>query len=549
MNNTLLASERARDLPEHLEMGSGTPDPGGDATPVRHLQILVLAIVVLIGLLHLSQPFYDDPAFFTIGAQGISKGEILYRDFWDIKQPGIFAFYLAGGKVFGFDEVGEHAFELLYLIGLSLVLMRTMKKYYRPRWVAAVCPLLTVGVYYGVSGIHHLGQVEGLVGFPMFLCLWFAYSSTEPGKARMVPLFLSGIMGGFVLLLKLIFLPIVAAFWLTTIVYVLKKEPQRRLAQAVRYLAAVSGGLLIPLFIVAVYFARVGALGIMLYTCFSYPVRAVATLPHLGPGHLLSGLEWFVSHFAPLLGLGFVGAAASLSRRKDLLTFYLAVWFVFGAAVILVQRVSWHQYHYMLLCVPAGLLAAKGIEVLWQELKEPEPGTTWYRQRNHVLVLGLVLLFSPLIGSLLIKSFVLARYHFAIHKQERLAYQSDRYLYPDSFYPSTLAETEFLSHGDALPGDIAVVGNPMFYLLSGRHPATGYNAGFENFLPEQWKAFAEELAKSPPPYIFIANSQDYRELVEKASPQTVELIRRRYAVLHTSDAGTWYRLLPGSPEV
>jgi hypothetical protein len=245
--------------------------------------------------------------------------------------------------------------------------------------------------------------------------------------------------------------------------------------------------------------------------------------------------------------LGFVGAVASLSRRKEMLTVYLASWFVFGAAVILVQRVSWHQYHYMLLCVPAGLLGVKGIEVLWQEFKEPEPGTIWYRQRNRVLVLGLALLFSPLIGSLLIKSFVLARYRFAIHQEERRAYQGDRYLYPDSFYPSTIAETEFLSHASALSGDIAVVGNPMFYLLSGRHPATGYNAGFENFLPEQWKAWGDELTKTPPPYIFIANSQGYRELVEQAAPQTAEFIRRRYVVLRTSDTGTWYQLIPSAP--
>ncbi len=525
-------------------MREETRDQGMDASPVRNLRLLVLGAIVVIGLLYLSQPFYDDPAFFTIGAQGISKGEILYRDFWDIKQPGIFAFYLAGGKLLGFNEVGEHAFELLYLVGLSLVLMRTMKKYYSSEWLASISPLLTVGVYYGVSGIHHLGQVEGLVGFPLFLCLWFAYTSIEPTKKRIVRLFLSGMMGGLALLLKLMFLPIVATFWLLTIVYALKREPQRKFTEAVCYVATVVCGLLLPIVVVVAYFARTSALGIMLYTCFSYPIHAMATLPHLGPGHLLSGLEWFVSRFAPLLALGLVGAVAALSRRQDLLTIYLAAWFAVGAAVILVQRVSWHQYHYMLLCVPAGLLAVKGIEVLWQEFKELEPGTSWYRRRSHVLVLGLVLLFSPIIGSLLIKSFVLAQYHFAIHKQQRLAYQGDRYLYPDSLYPSTIAETEFLSHAEALSGNIAVVGNPMFYFLSGRHPATGYNAGFENFLPEQWKAWGEELAKTPPPYIFIANSQGYRELVEHAAPQTAEFIKRRYGVLRTSNAGTWYQLKP-----
>ena len=53
------------------------------------LEILALAAVVLIGLVYVPHPFRDDQAFFTMGAWKISHGAMLYRDYWDIKQPGI----------------------------------------------------------------------------------------------------------------------------------------------------------------------------------------------------------------------------------------------------------------------------------------------------------------------------------------------------------------------------------------------------------------------------------------------------------------------------
>ena len=60
----------------------------------------VLAAVILVGLIHLPYPFDGDQALFTTGASKIYRGATLYRDFWDLKQPGIFGFYLLGGVLF-----------------------------------------------------------------------------------------------------------------------------------------------------------------------------------------------------------------------------------------------------------------------------------------------------------------------------------------------------------------------------------------------------------------------------------------------------------------
>src|ERR1044071_5583827 len=74
-------------------------------------QAVVLSAIVLIGVLYLAQPFYDDQALFVVGAQKMGQGQVLYRDYWDIKQPAVFLFYLLAGKCLGFTELGIHAFE------------------------------------------------------------------------------------------------------------------------------------------------------------------------------------------------------------------------------------------------------------------------------------------------------------------------------------------------------------------------------------------------------------------------------------------------------
>ena len=49
------------------------------------------------------------------------------------------------------------------------------------------------------------------------------------------------------------------------------------------------------------------------------------------------------------------------------------VLFTAGFAVILLQRLSWWEYQYLLLSVPVGILATKGIEILWVSLEARPP--------------------------------------------------------------------------------------------------------------------------------------------------------------------------------
>jgi hypothetical protein len=156
-----------------------------------------------------------------------------------------------------------------------------------------------------------------------------------------------------------------------------------------------------------------------------------------------------------------------------------------------------------------------------------------------------VLLFSPVLNSLLMKGLVLASYRFPfINQERRQRYQGDKFLYPDSLYPTAIQEVGFLSSPDSLQGEIYVAGSPMFYFLSGRHQAIALNSELDFFLPEQWQELEERLKRAKPAYIFVASF--YRDLFEKNTPGTVRFIAANYDVFRTSDKGTWY-VLTSSP--
>lgn len=497
------------------------------------LDVLVLSAIILIGLIHLPYPFGGDQALFTIGALKISNGAILYRDFWDLKQPGLYGFYLLAGTLFGFDEVGIHTFELLYMAIFSLVLMKTLKGYFGNPSMACLVPLLTVGIYYGVSGQWHLTQLEALVGFPMFLSLWYGSGSPYPNGRRSLRFFLSGVMGGIVLLFKFMFLPILAGFWLTTLVDATVSKRGPLLSTLIRICVPVVLGMTVPLLIVLGYFASNNTVGLLYWTFFEYPAQLMRDPPYSNP--VINGLRWLISQFAPLMALGSIGAYISLTNRRDrLLTVNLVLWLFLGLGVILLQTFSRWEYHYLLLFVPLGILSVKALDILWEQMKALGPPVNSWSGRM-VAILGLVLLFSPVLNSLAKKSLDLARNGFALTREQRLQYQRSS----SNAYVEALAEVRFLSEPESLPGDIYILGDPIYYLLSGRNQAIALNGwGPELWLPSQSMRLTDQLSQACPPYIFNAMGN----LISERSPGTARFIDENYHALRRSNRGVWYAL-------
>jgi hypothetical protein len=495
---------------------------------LRPLDLVVIAAVALLGLGHLAYPFSGDQALFAIAARDLDHGAVLYRDVWDFKQPGIFAFYWAAGRLLGFDEMGIHALELAWMLALSLVLVVTLRRWTSSSFAAGLAPLLTVGNYYAISESWHLTQVEGLVGLPMYLALWYASTEARPGR-----LFVSGAMGGLVLLLKLMFLPILAAFWLTAIAWDVVRHGLgvRRLAAVV---APIVAGCLAPLLVALAYFAWTDSLGVAAWTWFDFPRAVVREIPTPSVWRLVTAVEWFAKGYAWLLALAVIGGAAAGRRRDDALGVNLVLWCLVGVGVILVQVQSWWQYHFLLLFVPVGVLAAVGVDALrrWMRAGDRVLAGRW---GTALLLLTLVCLAAPTLGLLARKTVALVEHRFAWDPDARRRYQ--RQMSRD--YATMLDEVAFLGEPGSLPGRIYVFGDPLYHLLSGRGQAIPLNGWFMEVAPAaQWAQVMAQLDAARPPYVFVAPTE--AALIARHAPALDAFLRTAYRPLRESRAGVWY---------
>jgi len=508
------------------------------------LDIAVLTAVMLIGLAKLPQPFTGDQALSAMMAMKLAHGEVMYADLWDLKQPGIFLFYYVGGSLFGFNEVGIHVFELLYMLAFSVVLLLALKGHFANRTVASLMPLLTVGVYYGIADAWHQTQTEAVVGFPLFLALWLAGASLWTTRRRPLLLLLSGLAGGVVLLFKLAFFPILAGFWLTALAGALWYTEKGNAKELVSFCGPILAGTLVPLLFMAAYFVRHDIWDLVVWTVVEHPARAIASLaPRTSV--LENGLAWFVGRFSPLLVLGVFAFLGGLRGRARFLKLNLVLWAVLGFGVILVQLLSWWQYHYLLLLVPLGILASLGLDALWSRIADLVPQSQ-LKGASIALCASLAMLFSPLILSFSSYGVSLASHDLALSREQRLLFMSSQH--PE--YGQALNEVAVLPEPRTRRDsrDLYVIGNPLYYYVSGREPTVPFMATWffplRELLTEMWA----ELEKERPRYVFVQSGALKKIQDETAVDIGSDLTRAsvfiedNYRLLQTSEVGSWHVL-------
>lgn len=500
------------------------------------LFLFVLLLVVIIALPNLFAAFSGDQTLFTIYAEQISQGAVLYRDVWDVKQPGIFIFFLIAGKLFGFTEIGIHFFELLYFLLFFIVLIITLKDYFHNQLFASLTPLLAIGTYYATSEELHLTQVEGLVGFPIYLTIWTAIKSLQTNERRW--LFLSGLCGGIVVVFKQIFLLIIITSWLTVLITFLIRN--RKASSLIQKVLPIVSGAFLPVLAVLIYFAWQNELEILAYTTFVYPNKAIATLANADRTYVLKmGLIWFVRKYIPLIVVTFIGMLVFLTRPAEidqsfiarilsnlrgtnLLTINLVLWFVVGFAVVLAQRLSWWEYHFVLFFVPLGILAAKSLEIIWERFFE-KPVFFNPPLGKIIFVFLIVILLSPTIYRT-VRNTKNRFNSIAIFIKERRFTPSGP---PVDDYQRIRENTAFLLEQNSRTGKIFVLGHPLHYYLSKRQPGLASNGWMpEFFLNDQWLWLKKELVEKKPVYIFIDNF--CFDVITKQSPETLLLINQHY---------------------
>jgi hypothetical protein len=471
------------------------------------LDAAVLVAVFAAAVAHLNSPFAGDQFLFLQGAKKLAHHGVMYRDFWDLKQPLIFYVYCVAGKIFGFTERGVHAFEACYQTLFAALLIVLCAPSFRARWVASCVPLLTVGAYELYASNYALTSVEALAGFPIFAAGALAAAGLRNGKRAGFAALAAGFAGALAAGFKAVFFPLVVVVWLAAFVAARTAGGPPRLRSAL----LIGLGWAVPVGLGLAYFAHAGVLDVALRTAFVDPPRIVRGLAAADRSPFWPEARAFGRMLWPLLVLAIAGAAV-LRRSFDVLVLQMCAWFAAGCVLIALQVWS-YDYRFYLIVVPIGVLAARGVDELWPFARMlPRWG------QAVVAAAACVLLAASTQSALRMH----ARWSGWAHDNERAAASS----------------LTLLDAPEARPGPVFIFGDARLYYVSHRDQAGAINGWSPQLLlPEQWHALHAQLATVAPPYVMIETDDVVR--LER-SPEMLAYIASRYRPVYTARDGIWY---------
>lgn len=498
--------------------------PPKQAFNFKYLFFILLAIF-LIGLINLPLPFWGDQAFYLIGAKEMNEGLVLYHDYWDIKQPGIFFFYLAGGIIFGFNEIGIHLFELLYWLIFAGVLIHFLLRFsiFKNELITYISPLIIVGSYYSFTSSAMFTQVEALVIFPLMLVISFNFEYSRTNKTYW--LFLSGIAGGLVIFFKLMFLPLLFAFWVVLFFQLVNKDGN--FGPLIFKFLVIPLGILffwLPFFI---YCYKHDILQLCYDTFIKYPPLILKYGKNQSIERLVESVR--IISLRLLLILPFT-VASILFIRKNTFYIYLWLWLTIGLILILLQKTSWYTSHFQLLYFPIILLGLFSIQEIGLWLNK-------FKALNTKYCVYSLLIFINSFGFALLskKVYHLSQYNFALTSQNRKNYTLT---FKDNAKAIRIANA--LEKYNLSKCPVYVVNDPLVYYYTGRNQATAQSGwNLQLFIPGQVQILHSELKNTKPCFIYI--NKAFTSFFETKGIDIGTWISTHYRILNTDKEGTWYQ--------
>jgi hypothetical protein len=476
----------------------------------------------MLSIIHIFYPFNGDQALFNLFGESIDNNGIPYKDFWDIKQPGIFYFYYLGGKLLSFTEEGIHIFEALYWLFFSIVTIIYFRKskLLNQNYLNILLPLFTVGSYYIMAGSPDLTQVEILVSLPLAFSIFIMEYYLKTNK--IFPYFLLGVLLSIVLFYKLLFLLIIGLLAVIHFIEIIKTpgmKPGNLILKKI--LPALAGFTILPVFFI-LYSIHNGVLEKEIYTFFVLPPKLVNELPNLkGPGIFISSGLRFVKKFFPIIVLAIPGIFMHSANQRPLVI-KLIIWLVAGALVIFLQKTSYWDYQYQLLIFPLGILSVIGIDSI----------LTKYSRYKITLAGVFFIILMPFLFYTLKKSWFFYKYN-PLHTENRLAYK-------DHYMKKYLSLKEDIKFADSIEqkDEIYIIGNPLYYYFSKRPQPVSYNGwSLEFYLDEQYNELTKQLNTALPEYILISTPDI--KVIQVRAMILKTFLDNNYSLFKKSELGIW----------
>ena len=135
---------------------------------------VALSVATLRVLPALRFPIGRDEATYCVIAQGMLRGQVLYRDLWDNKPPGIFYIYAVIVKLFGPVMWSVGIVDVLWLLAISVCIFYFAKRYLGAP--AAAIAVVSNALWHCSWGYIHAAQPDTFASLFVFLA-YFLLSS------------------------------------------------------------------------------------------------------------------------------------------------------------------------------------------------------------------------------------------------------------------------------------------------------------------------------------------------------------------------------------
>ena len=503
---------------------------------------LAVAPVAVMAAATIWWPQGGDQSLFILGAERLEEGLAYYRDFWDVKQPGIYWVYQATGLLdpaLGSPGAGARAVEPILAVIAATMVLYLVRDWDLHRSVRLAAPSLVLVPYLWASAVNGVGQIEGL----MNALLLATAAACQWGLRRdsAVPWLLAGLAVGATAVLKTLYAPLPV---LMTLGWALSGGTTG--GRAGRRLSLVAAGALIPVAAALAYLAVHDVLRLALVTTVGVAGQ-MATLTNPDPSSSASTLAVALTRTVGLTGplalVALSGARRRGTLRRDVA---LATTVVAGFVLALPQLAT--SYRLLMLAAPTGLLAVAGLQQLLDRITRARTNGGPGRRVPAPAIAGLAGLAAVLAApGALPAAVTLARVPAqgaALDLPSRLVRNKD------PFALASRRATALVAPDVRAGEEVYVLGDPSIMLLLEARQGIEITGWSLELMPSNLiSEMGRELGRSRPRLVYLdaASTDLLAALGEKGDPITSAL-ERYYQVRVASTDGTWYETAqPGPP--
>ena len=475
--------------------------------------LTLLLITVLLGLHSLLEPFGRDQAEYATIADAWLRGQIVYRDIFNVKPPMTHLVHALAITLFGQRMLAIRLLDLCWQSVTVLCLFALGWRISSRRWIGWLAGLLYAASYFSFVSYWHRAQTDG------FLTLWIALGMLAfytAGERRWLGWYaLGGVAIGFGVLFKY---PIgLLAVLLAGLVAL--RERRRGSVAALALLS----GFALPITACLELLALRGNLSDFLWTQLSYipGYASRATGSQQAPLATLIVIVLFLLVLVPF-GVGntlaLLGVLVAQHRGRLPALLPMMLWW-FAALVHLIAQNKYYAYHALPLLAPQALLFAVGVLGRAGEGERGRDGVgetpRYSDQVSHRQALvsrpWLLALVAVLVAAVVATPAVGTLYALASGQQSWDAVYSDpRYTTADGDFSAAadVAVARYVAKHSTADEKLFIWGfEPSVYFLADRQPATRFIYNFPLYgafaAPGLRETFYQQLEHVMPRYILI----------------------------------------------